>query len=277
MSKFERIRSRLGYHVVYDKSIIDAIDFASENGFAFIQIDLAMPKFFPEKYDQSTRKEIREYAERKKVDLTLHVSGEDFSLQTLHSRIRFAIIDRIKEFIDFAQDVQAIRMTIHPGNVPVFTMPGIGHVPISEQYPVLHKEILEGALRELSSYAEGKTLLCVENAPFNKIVMEVLDKLFLKEGVFLAWDIAKTYRQDGSLILEVENFFLKHLDKVRECHLHDRTDKGSHEILGRGKIDFVRYLNLLGDWNIDYTIEVRPRERALTCLRIIEGFRNKIK
>jgi len=136
---------------------------------------------------------------------------------------------------------------------------------------------LEGALRELSGYAEGKTVLCVENAPFNKIVTEVLDTLFLKEEVFLTWDIAKTYRQDGSQIVEVENFFLKHLDRVRECHLHDRTDKGSHEILGRGKIDFIHYLNLLGDWNIDYTIEVRPRERALTCLRIIEGFRDKIK
>jgi sugar phosphate isomerase/epimerase len=276
MSKFERIRSRLGYHVVYDKSIVDAINFASKNGFAFIQIDLAMPKFFPEKYDQNARKEIREYAERKKIDLTLHVSGEDFSLQTLHSRIRFAIIDRIKEFMDFAQDIHAIRITIHLGTIPVFTMPGKGDVQISEQYPDLHREVLEGTLRELSSYAKEKTVLCVENALFNKIVMEVLDTLFLKEGVFLTWDIAKTYRQDGSLIVEVEDFFLKHLDKVRECHLHDRTEKGSHEILGRGKIDFIRYLNLLGDWNIDYTIEVRPRERALTCLRIIEGFRGKI-
>jgi len=276
MSKFERIRSRLGYHVVYDDSIIDAIDFSSENGFAFIQIDLAMPKFFPEEYDQSARRELREYAKRKGVDLTLHVSGEDFSLQTLHSGIRFAIMERMKEFIDFAQDIQAIRMTIHPGNVPVFTMPGIGEVPISEQYPDLHKKTLERALRDLSRYTAGKTTLCVENAPFNKIVMDVLNSLIYEEDLFLTWDIAKTYRRDGSLIAEVEDFFLKHLDKVRECHLHDITDRGSHEILGRGRIDFIRYLDLLGDLDIDYTIEVRPRERALTCLQIIKSFKDKI-
>jgi len=182
----------------------------------------------------------------------------------------------MRELIDFAQDIQAIRVTVHLGNVPVFTMPGIGDVPISEQYPDLHKKTLEKALRYLSRYAAGKTTLCVENAPFNDIVMDVLNALIDKEDLFLTWDIAKTYRQDGRLIAEVEDFFLKHLDKVRECHLHDRTERGSHEILGRGKIDFIRYLNLLGDRDIDYTIEVRPRERALTCLRIIKGFKDKI-
>ena len=278
LNKFEKIRSRLGYHVVYDKSIEKAIDYASANDFASIQIDLTMPKFFPEKYDKAARRRIREYAEKRNVEITLHLPGEDFSLQTLHSRIRSAIIERIKEIIDFARDLGATRVTIHPGIVPVFTMPGLGDVPITEQYPGIHREMLDGALRELSRYAEGKTQLCVENSPFSLIVMDVLEKLLPKEkNLFLTWDIAKAYRADGSLKTDVEKFFLKHIDRVRECHLHDRTDRGAHDVIGKGKIDFVRYLNLLGDFDVGYTIEVRPRERALQCLKIIEGWKDRIK
>ena len=277
MTKFERIRSRIGYHVVYDKNMKDAIDYASENGFTSVQIDLTMPKFFPEKYTPELRRQIREYGKKKNIEITLHLPGEDFSLQTLHSRIWSAIIERIKEVIDFAQDLGATRVTIHPGVVPAFTMPGQGDVPITKQYPDLHRAMLEKALRELSKYAKGKTHLCVENSPFSKIVMDVLEKLLHEEeNLFLAWDIAKTYRPDGSLKKDVEEFFLRHLDKVRECHLHDRTDEGPHDVIGKGKINFVRYLNILGDLDVGYTIEVRPRERALHCLRIIEGFKDKI-
>lgn len=278
MTKFERIRSRIGYHVVYDKSIEDAIDYASANGFTSIQVDLTMPKFFSEKYVKATRRQIRDYAKKRNVELTLHLPGEDFSLQTLHPKIRSAIVKRVKEVIDFANDISATRVTIHPGTVPVFSMPGLGDVPITEQYPDLHKEALENALRELSRYAKGKTCLCIENSPFSKIVMDVLDKLLSdEENIFLAWDIAKTYNRDGSLKVDVEEFFLKHLDKVRECHLHDRSEEGPHDVIGKGKIDFARYLNLLGDLDVGYTIEVRPRERALHCLQIIEEFKNQIK
>lgn len=278
MTKFKKIRSRIGYHVVYDESIVDAIDYASKNGFASIQVDLTMPKFFPERYRRTSRQQIRGHAKKRNIEITLHLPGEDFSLQTLHPKIRSAIVERIKEVIDFADDVRATRVTIHPGTVPVFSMPGLGDVPITKQYPDLHKEALESALRELSRYAKGKTCLCIENSPFSKIVMDVLDKLLSEEeNIFLAWDIAKTYNRDGSLKADVEEFFLKHLDKVRECHLHDRSEEGPHDVIGKGKIDFVRYLNLLGDSDVGYTIEVRPREIALHCLQIIEGFKNQIK
>lgn len=277
LTKFEKIRSRLGYHVVYDESINDAIDYASANGFASIQVDLTMPKFFPEKYTTAQRRQIRDYAKKKKIEIKLHLPAEDFSLQTLHQGIRSAIIERVKEIIDFARDIDATIVTIHPGTVPVFTMPGLGDVPITEQYPDLHKDASEKTLHELSKYAKGKTCLCIENSPFDEIVMDVLDKLLAEEeNLFLTWDIAKTYRTDGSLKTDVEQFFLKHLNKVRECHLHDRTSEEAHDVIGRGKIDFVRYLNLPGGFDVGYTIEVRPRERALHCLKIIEGFKDRI-
>lgn len=43
--------------------------------------------------------------------------------------------------------------------------------------------------------------------------------------VFLTLDLAKLYKADGTVHRNVENFFLENLNKVRECHLHDKIEK----------------------------------------------------
>ena len=266
MSKHDRALSRIGFHAVCEKSIIEAIDLAFKYGFSSVQIETAIPEFFPEKYNVETREEIRCYADDKNITLKVHAPGEDFSLQTLHTSIQKAIIKRLKEVIGFAADLGAKLVTIHPGTVPVFSIPGKGHIPIDVQYPQLHIRSLKTGLLELANYSKGKTLLCMENSPFAKTVMEVLSGMLKDNRVYLAWDLAKMYRGDGTISIEVENFFLKNLDKVRECHLHDRTKEHGHQIIGEGFVDFKRYLDLLSGYDVEYTIEVRPIENALNSL-----------
>ncbi|MCW4020416.1 MAG: sugar phosphate isomerase/epimerase, partial [Candidatus Bathyarchaeota archaeon] len=222
MVDFETVLARVGFHAVYEKTLRQAIDLACEYGFSSVQIETAMPQFFPERYDAKDRRNIRSYAEENNIVLKVHAPGEDFSLQTLHAKIQRAVLERLKEVIDFTYELGAKLLTVHPGTVPVFTIPGKGNVPIDEQYPRLHVESLETALSELSDYSEGRTLLCVENSPFTADVMNVLSEMLEDNKTFLTWDLAKMYRADGTIIAEVEDFFLKHLDKVRECHLHDR-------------------------------------------------------
>jgi len=181
------------------------------------------------------------------------------------------VVERLKEVIDFACDIGAKLVTIHPGAVPAFTIPAKGSVPIDVQYPRLYTRTLRTALSELSGYSEGRILLCVENSPFTAAATKVLPKM-LKEGeIFLAWDLAKMYRSDGSTFAEDEDFFLRHLDKVRECHLHDRTREHGHQIIGEGYVDFKRYLGILSRCDVEYTIEVRPIENAAKSLRALRN------
>ena len=265
---------RVGFHAVYERSIKEAIDLAFEYGFSSVQIETAMPQFFPEKYNVEAREEIRSYANDRNVTLKVHAPGGDFSLQTLHTSIQRAIIERLKEVIDFASDVGAKLVTIHPGTVPVFTIPGKGSIPIDVQYAQLHIQSLKSALLELSDHSKGKTLLCTENSPFTTAVIRVLSQVLKPNRLYLAWDLAKMYRADRTVYTEVEDFFLEHLDKVRECHLHDRTKEHGHQIIGEGFVDFKHYLSLLCNYDVEYTIEVRPIENALKSLealrRIIE-------
>jgi sugar phosphate isomerase/epimerase len=269
MSELEGVLSRIGFHAVYERSIEEAVDFASENGFASVQIETAMPRFFPEKYSSEIRAKIRRYADSKNIVLKIHAPGEDFSLQTLHTSIQRAVIERLKEIIDFAGDLNAKLVTIHPGVVPVFTIPGEGDIPITVQYPQLHLQCLKAAFEELSDYSKGKTLLCVENSPCTEIVMEALSELLKDNRIFLTWDLAKLYRKDGTIHEEVEEFFLKYLDKVKECHLHDRNEKGGHAIIGQGFVNFKRYLRTLSEKDVEYTIEVRPKDNALKSLEVL--------
>jgi len=264
-----RTLSRVGFHSVYEKSVREAIDLASRYGLSSVQIEAAMPQFFPERYDCAAREEIARHAEDKSVTLKIHAPGEDFSLQTLHSSVQRAVLARLKEVIRFACDLDAKLVTVHSGVVPVFTVPGKGRVPVDLLYPRLCSQRLKAALLELADYCEGRILLCVENSPLSASLMKILPEMLEDGEAFLAWDLARMYRADGSPDAEVEGFFLKYLDKVRECHLHDRTGEHGHMIIGEGFVDFKRYLSLLSNHDLEYTIEVRPIENALKSLEAL--------
>jgi len=228
MPDLSTILSRVGFHAVYEKSVKEAIDLACEHGFSSAQIECSMPQFFPEKYSVKARDKIRRYAETKNIMLKIHAPGEDFSLQTLHGSVQRAIIERLKEVVDLTCDIGAKLITIHPGMVPAFTIPRIGHFPMDSQYPRLHTLSLRTALLELSDYSEERILLCVENSPFTPTVIKVLSKMLKESRIYLTWDLAKMYLNDGTIMKMDESFFLRHLDKVRECHLHDRTREHGH-------------------------------------------------
>ena len=105
--------------------------------------------------------------------------------------------------------------------------------------------------------------------------MQVLSSMFSdNRRLFLAWDLAKMYQGDGTVNTKIESFFVNHVERVRECHLHDRNTEHNHQIIGQGFVDFRRYLSLLSKHPVEYTIEVRPIENAiksLTALRKMLG------
>ena len=271
MVGFETASSHVGFHSVYEKNIKEAINLACEHGFSAVQIDATVPQFFPEKYGPRDRQAVRRYAEEKGVAIKVHAPTENFSLQTLHAGVQKAIISRFKEVIDFGCDLGAKIVTIHTGAVPVFTIPGKGHVPIDVSFPELHVKVLRTALEELSDYAGDRTFLCIENSPFTDVVMQVVSAMLQDDcKLFLTWDLAKMYRNDGTVNSDVESFFENHIDKVRECHLHDRTAEHSHQIIGQGFVDFRHYIGLLSEYPVEYTIEVRPIENAVNSFAALK-------
>jgi sugar phosphate isomerase/epimerase len=260
---------RFGYHVVYDVDIYDAINFASRHGFGYIVPDLMIPRFFPERFSESERRRIRDFASSKGVSISFHEPSDYLNLGTLYPEVRRAVLDRMRLCLDFARDVGAERFTIHIDPPYDFVFAGRKGTYLRDHWS-LYKNAIRESLVELVEYSREKVLVCVENDRFTGIAMEVLEELLPTTNLFLSWDIPKSHTDSWKPIPEIEGFLMHHLKKIRECHLHDqKSRRPSHDILGVGKIDFSRYLKLLVPRNVYFTIEIRPREDAFKSLKIV--------
>ncbi|MFB0567663.1 MAG: sugar phosphate isomerase/epimerase family protein [Candidatus Bathyarchaeia archaeon] len=261
---------RFGYHVVYDTDIYDAINFADKHGFGYIVPDLMIPRFFPERFSQSERRRIQEFAESKNVSISFHGPSDYMNLGSVYPEVRKAVLDRMKLCIDFSRDINAQRFTIHIDPPFDFVFAGRKGTYLKDHWTI-YKDTLTQSLVELVEYSQGDILICVENDRLSKLATEVLEELLATEKIFLTWDIPKSHTNTGEPIVEMENFLIRHLERVRECHLHDqKPGKYSHDILGVGKIDFSKYLRLLVSRDVHFTLEIRPREYALKSLRILQ-------
>ena len=261
---------RFGYHVVYDIDICDAINFASRHGFGYIVPDLMIPRFFPELFSRSESRRIREVAASKNVSISFHGPSDYLNLGTLYPEVRKAVLDRMKLCLDFARDVGAERFTIHTAPPFDFVFAGRKGTYLKDHW-TMYQDALKQSLLELAEHSRGDVLVCVENDRLSRMAMEVLEELLPTEKLFLTWDIPKSHTITGEPIVEVENFLMHHLGKVKECHLHDqKLGKYSHDILGTGKVDFSYYLKMLVPRDICFTLEIRPRENALKSLKILK-------
>lgn len=261
---------RFGYHVVYDIDFYDAIDHASTHGFGYIVPDMMVPRFFPECFSQTDRQSIREAAASKNVSISFHGPSDYLSIGTLYPEVRRAVINRMKLCIDFARDVGAKRFTIHVEPPFDFVFAGKEGTYLKDHWKI-YRDALKQSLNEFADYTRRDVLLCVENNRFERMTMEVLEELLPEGRLFLTWDLPKSHTDRGEQITEIKDFFMRHLDKIKECHLHDqRPGKFSHDILGVGKIDFARYLLILLPKDVCFTLEIRPRGNALKSLKILK-------
>lgn len=176
----------------------------------------------------------------------------------------------MKLCLNFANAVGAERFTIHIDSPFDFVFAGRKGTYLKQHWG-LYKNALKQSLLELCGHSK-EVAICVENDRFSRITMEVLEELLPSEKIFLTWDIPKSHTSIGKPITQIENFFMRHLKKIKECHLHDqRPRKHSHDILGVGKINFPYYLKILVPQDVYFTLEIRPRENALKSLKILKS------
>ena len=251
-----------------EKDIFDAIKYASQNGFSSVELNVNMPIFFPENFTAEQREEVKKYKTELGVDITLH-APEDLTLLQLQKSIRKASMERFKEVLDFAGDIGASRITMHPGPAVCFTLTD-RKLFLDEIYYDEYKEIFKSSLNELADYSAGKTMLCIENSGRfpERLVQETLEEVLAEnENLFLTWDIGHSYKNEYK---EVQ-FFEKHADRIRTCHVHDNNGKSDHQIIGDGGVEFKKHFDVMGTENVSYIIEVRPRENALKSLKKLEA------
>lgn len=242
--------------------IFDTLKYTKEHGFDCVELNINMPIFFPENFTKEDREKIKRYKDENHIEITLH-APEDITLLQLQKNIRKATIDRLKEVIDFGYDIGASRMTMHIGSAVCFTLTD-RKAYLDEFYLEEYKQVLKESLIELVDYAKDKIMICIENSGRfpQSMVQETLEELLKKDGLYLTWDIGHSYTNQYNEVA----FFLKHIDKIRTCHLHDHNGKSDHQIIGSGNVDFKWHMDKMKNMDVSYIIEVRPRENAVVSL-----------
>lgn len=272
------IRERLGYQALFDIPDIDAaIDFAAESRLRAVELNMNVPHFYPERYARPKRRELRRRAEDRGITLLLH-ANEEIDLCSFRKEIRCGSIELVARTLEFAVDLGAPRVTVHPGRMaPVFGIEGV-FVSLPEKYPGLIANSFRDSVMGISSYLDPRVHLCFENVgPFHDPMGHaLLEELWAGTDVYLTWDLGHTHLltcRDRERGLLEEQFFCRHCDRVHNCHVHDNDGRQDlHAVIGQGTAEISRYLTILADAPTWFIFEVRPSQRALECLHVFESW-----
>ncbi|NHI83975.1 MAG: sugar phosphate isomerase/epimerase [Candidatus Thorarchaeota archaeon] len=253
-----------GYHVVYDESIQDALEYAYRNDWTVIVPDLSVPTFFPNQFSESSRRKLKEFSKDLSVEISLHAPGDDISLFTAYPSIRNAIIQHLKEIIQFARDISfgPTNVVVHTGRPPSFRLSGEKSGTFVKHWHDFYVNTLRDNLWDLMEFGGTDVSIVLENHLWTSLVHEVIDEL-VPRGLQLCLDIPKMFfPETNASDLDV---FSRHKDAISVIHVHDQDEvTGSHQVVGEGTVNFepaIRFLSNLSRKAV-YVFEVRPRERA---------------
>lgn len=262
------IFERISYHTVYDNNIIDALEFVTENCFTGIQVAVESPHLTFENLSSRERTEIRQRSKELGIRISLHGPDDVTSLLQTNPHIRKGILSYYSDLFTFAEEIEAILVTIHIGYPIMYKTDTIP----SEKYPEIdipfYTGVLEENLESINNLGNNMVDICIENYFLEGFVLQILDKYLYEGKLGLCWDIAKTYNKDCSINEQLQKYFYEYRYYIKQVHLHDMNNDGSsHRTIGTGIIDFKKHLEQISDVEVlDYCIEVRPGEKAVESL-----------
>jgi len=257
---------RVTYHAVYDDSIIDALRYARDNGFAGVQVAVETPHLSPAALSCEQRAEVKTFVQANGLLLSIHGPDEVASFVVSDPYLSEGILGYWSALFEFAEQIGANIITFHLGSIPSFGTDTAPRVLIPDVDLAIYRRTIAGNLNRLIELANGRFTLCAENYNIDQLILDVLEPLIKSGSLALCWDFAKTYRSTGVVDTQLENYFRTNAEFVKQVHLHDITDH-SHAVIGYGCVDFRSFLDVLADADVrEYCIEVRPREKAKESL-----------
>lgn len=265
MEKLQKILSKVGYAAAIDENdIFEAINFAYDIGMKAVELSMNVSAFLPYKYDSEKRIAIRNLAKEKNIKLSLH-GPENVSFLNIQPKLVSAAIDLYKEIIDFAVDIGADRITLHVGDNVCYTLTD-KKVWLDELQSNVYKDILCNAIREIRDYSIGKAMICVENTgKFDAFLAGCLDELLKEGNLYLTFDWGHSYGKEVQ-----KDFMLAHKEYIRNCHVHDNNGKSDHQTLFTGNVPIREYFELFCDSDLNFILEIRPRNMAAKSFEILK-------
>jgi hypothetical protein len=271
-----QLPSRRAYHVIYDNSLLDALQYASEHDWTGIVPDFNVPHFSPEKFSTKEKEKLREVSTQLKIEWGFHAPADDISLYITYPPIKKAIIEYMKQIIDFIREIswKKTNLVIHAGTPPSFKQAGDRTDTFDEIHNEVYSDALVSTIHDLIDYALPDVTIAIENHEWTSLTRKLVKKL-IREGLKLCLDIVKLYNSNNQALKDDDwMIFIENSKAIEVIHIHDWINElGSHQIVGNGRIDFVPALKLLSELEhpAQYVFEVRPRSAAQQSLHRFSG------
>ena len=237
--------------------IDDTVALCRELGLSFIELNMNMPVFCPERLDARV---LRKLTAESGVEFTLHLP-EGTDLASFQPPVREGHIRCCEDALAWAAEAGVKLANMHMNMGVYFTLPD-RKVWVYERYaPQFLASLVEAFEMLLDLANPGGVTLCVENCgdfgrPF---IADAVRRLAELPGFALTWDVghdAKHSFEDTPLILELQ-------DRVAHMHLHDYDGTSNHQVLFTGIVDVPAMLEFAASRGIRAVIEVKTVE-ALT-------------
>lgn len=218
-------------------SLQDNITLCTDLGLDFIELNMNMPAFQPEKLDCNYLKEVQT---KYNIYFTFHLP-EDLDVGHFSSRIRKAHLKLIEDTIYIAAHVQSPIINMHMNSGIYFTLPAKKVELYDKYYEEYVKNMIDSANR-INIMLEKTTLkLAIENTGiYNREFVVRAVNVFLKyDWSILTWDVGHDYSSDK----QDEWFMIKNINKVKHMHIHDAIGKKNHLELYTGGVNLEYFIN----------------------------------
>lgn len=232
------------------KSIKENVQFAKENNFSFIELNMNIPYCFELK-----KNELQKYD----FDFTMHLT-EEFNIGELNNSLRKKYLKEIKKQIKLGISNNIKRYTIHLNAGTYFTLP-TGKIFINNIYIKKYKANIKKSLDILNKIAKKYNIyINFENTnifDFTKVAIDLINKY---DYLGFTLDIGHNEKDESKALNLFKN-------KIRHIHMHDYNGKSDHLTINTGNIDFTKYKEYM---NNNYVlIEVKESNELIKSLKNI--------
>jgi sugar phosphate isomerase/epimerase len=246
-------------------TIHDFLQFVYKKDLTAVELVAEPPNCFIGDFNQSDRIAIKRLANDLQLELTLHASYADINIAALNPDVHSRCVDIVKKSLEFAADIGATVVTVHPGNHSV------GGIYYLEKV----KEINFNSIEKLVQYAkELNVKIGYENLPIMPwelldvgyqpvAIREFIEKINV-DNLGITWDIGHSNTTEYSL----EEYFNNFKDYLIHLHLHDNNGYGSgwldtHTTVGKGTTNWELLFKLLNQINYQNTcvLEVSNKQK----------------
>jgi sugar phosphate isomerase/epimerase len=219
---------------------------------------VAEPPFcFVDDINNEQRKNIKKLADDLQIELTVHSSFSDINIAAINEHVRTACVDIVKKSIQFAADINASVVTIHPGDSSVG---GIYYLEKVKQNN--YKSVIE-----IAKFAKQFNIkIGYENFPIMPwdlldesyvptLMLKFIEKINLPNLGF-TWDVGHS----NTTMYSLDDYFTNFKNHLYHLHLHDNNGAGegsgwldTHAIIGKGTVYWEKLMKMLKQINYQRT------------------------